>query len=146
MSAAHRRARLRPADRLRVGLRGLIARPGRTALTAIGIGIGIASMITVVGISASSRADLLAELDELGTDLLQVRPGQNLFGDEAVLPEDATPMLRAVPTVNRTAGVSAIATGVQRNRHADHPNGLSVVATDGAIGETLAIGARRAGE
>ncbi len=137
--SAHRRARLRPADRLRVGLRGLVARPGRTALTAIGIGIGIASMITVVGISASSRADLLAELDELGTDLLQVRPGQSVFGDEAVLPEDATSMLRAVPTVNRTAGVSAIAAEVQRNRHADHPNGLSVVATDGAIEDTLRL-------
>ena len=40
-------------------------------------------MVAVVGISASSRADLLAELDELGTNLLQVQPGSDLFGEDA---------------------------------------------------------------
>ncbi len=64
------------ADALAVGTVGLRAKRGRTLLTALGIAIGIAAMVAVVGISASSRADLLAELDALGTNLLQVAAGQ----------------------------------------------------------------------
>ena len=70
------RTRLRAADVLAVGTIGLRATRVRTLLTALGIAIGIAAMVSVVGISASSRADLLAELDELGTNLLQVQAGQ----------------------------------------------------------------------
>ncbi|MET0910183.1 MAG: ABC transporter permease, partial [Ilumatobacteraceae bacterium] len=46
---------MRLLDLLRVGTIGLRARRSRTALTALGIAIGIASMIAVVGISESSR-------------------------------------------------------------------------------------------
>ena len=66
---------------------GLRARRLRTTLTALGIAIGIAAMVAVVGISASSRANLLAELDELGTDLLRVAPGQTPFGESVTLPD-----------------------------------------------------------
>lgn len=133
------RSELRLPDRLRVGLRGLVARPGRTLLTALGIGIGIASMVMVVGISASSRADLLDELDELGTDLLQIQPGNDLFGEAAQLPTDADASIGAIPTVDETAGLTSLTSEVQRNAQADHPNGLSVVATDGSIGDTLRL-------
>ena len=54
------------------------------------------SMVAVLGISESSKADLLAQLDQLGTNLLRVAPGQSFLGDEAVLPESAAPMLRRV--------------------------------------------------
>ena len=67
---------LRPRDVISVGTIGLRVKRMRTALTALGIAIGISAMVAVVGISASSRADLLAELDELGTNLLQVAAGQ----------------------------------------------------------------------
>lgn len=139
MTATNTRARLRPTDRLRVGLRGLFSRPGRTLFTAIGIGIGIASMITVVGISASSRADLLAELDELGTDLLRIQPGQSVFGDSATLPTDAAAMIGSVPTVTDSAGTTRLSADVQRNRYTDDPNGLTVVSTDGTIEQTLRL-------
>ncbi len=131
------RSRIRFVDRLRTGLSGLGSRPARTLLTALGIAIGIASMVAVVGISSSSKADLLAELDELGTNLLQVRPGQSIFGDAASLPEDAAVMLGAVPTVEETAGVTALNTDVGRSSYDDDPNGLSVAATDGALAPTL---------
>ncbi len=140
--ARPRRSRLRPVDRVRTGLGGLASRPGRTLLTALGIAIGIASMVTVVGISSSSKADLLAELDELGTNLLQVRPGQSLFGDSATLPADADAMVRRVATVEDTAGIIAIPGDVQRNDHEDEPNGLSIIATDGRVSETLGLTAR----
>ena len=48
----------------------------KSSLTALGIAIGIAMLVAVVGISASSRADVLAQLDALGTDLLSVAPGR----------------------------------------------------------------------
>ena len=76
-AAALASSRLRAGDLLRVGTIGLRSRRLRTTLTALGIAIGIAAMVAVVGISASSRADLLAELDALGTDLLRVAPGQH---------------------------------------------------------------------
>ena len=57
---------------LSTGTLGLRAKSTRAVLTALGIALGIAAMVSVVGISASSRADLLAELDQLGTNLLQV--------------------------------------------------------------------------
>lgn len=133
------RSRLLARDRIGTGTIGLRSRPGRTALTAIGIAIGIASMVAVLGISSSSKADLIAEIDSLGTNLLQVRPGQNVFGESSQLPVDAHPMLARVGTVTESAGVTALATEVQRNEHDDTPNGLNVIATDAALADTLQI-------
>jgi putative ABC transport system permease protein len=108
-------------------------------LTAIGIAIGIASMIAVLGISASSKADLLAEIDALGTNLLQVRSGQGLFGEAPQLPTDARAMLDRVATVTDSAAVITLDTTVQRNPHDDTPNGLAVVAADDDVETTLDI-------
>ena len=72
------RSRLLPSDVLRVGAAGLRTRRVRAALSAVGIAIGIASMVAVLGISQSSRADLLARLDRLGTNLLVAGPGESL--------------------------------------------------------------------
>ena len=70
---------------MRVGVGSLGARAARTVLTALGIAIGIAALVSVVGISSSSRADLLAQLDKFGTNLLEVRAGQSIFGEAATL-------------------------------------------------------------
>src|SRR3954447_7857768 len=90
-------------DVLRTGALGLRTRRTRAALSALGIAIGVAAMVAVLGISQSSRADLLAQLDRLGTNLLRVTPGQSFLGDESTLPESAAPMLR------RARGVLAVA-------------------------------------
>ena len=87
------------ADILRTGSIGLRTRRTRAALSALGIAIGIASMVAVLGISESSRADLIAQLDQLGTNLLRVAPGQSFFGEEAELPESAAAMIRRVDGV-----------------------------------------------
>src|SRR5919201_1091530 len=92
---------LRPADILPVGSIGLRTRKLRGALSALGIAIGIASMVAVLGISASSKADLLATLDRLGTNLLAVKPGQSFFGEETTLPTSATPMIGRIDRVGR---------------------------------------------
>ena len=64
--------RLRPADLARVASVGLRTRPLRAALSALGIAIGVAAMVAVLGLSASCQAGLLAEIDRLGTNLLTV--------------------------------------------------------------------------
>jgi putative ABC transport system permease protein len=80
---------LRLKDWLGVASVGLRARPLRAALSALGIGIGTAAIVGVLGLSASSQAGLLAEIDRLGTNLLTVEAGHSLTGGEAKLPSEA---------------------------------------------------------
>ena len=80
MSAAA--GRLSPRDGLRVASVGLRARPLRAALSALGIAIGTAAIVAILGLSASSQAGLLAEIDRLGTNLLTVEAGQSLTGQD----------------------------------------------------------------
>ena len=94
-------SRLLPADALRLGATGLRARRLRAALSALGIAIGIASMVAVLGISDSSKADLLATLDRLGTNLLTVVPGQTFLGEDADLPDTASRMIGRIGAVQR---------------------------------------------
>lgn len=98
-------SRLAAGDRLRVGAAGLRTRPMRVFLSSLGIAIGIAAMIAVVGISSSSRADLDAQLDALGTNLLSAQNGTTMMGDQAVLPLSAEAMVGRIGPV---ADVSAI--------------------------------------
>ena len=63
-------SRLLAGDLVHVGSIGLRTRRARTALSCLGIAIGIAAMVAVVGISGSSKANLVAQLDRLGTGLL----------------------------------------------------------------------------
>ncbi|GAA3079350.1 ABC transporter permease [Streptosporangium carneum] len=100
-------ARLSPSDVLRVGAVGLRTRPTRVILSALGIAIGIATMIAVIGISSSSQEQLLRQLDRLGTNLLTVSAGRTLFGEEAKLPTGAVSMVKRVGPV-----ITASATGV----------------------------------
>ena len=105
-----RRSRLRLSDVLRLGGTGIKARPTRAFLSALGIAIGIAAMIAVVGISASSRAQLTAQLDSLGTNLLTTTAGQDLFGNSSSLPQDTVGRVRLIDKVE-----SASSTGVVKN-------------------------------
>jgi putative ABC transport system permease protein len=113
-----RPAGLRPGDVLRVGGAGLRARPLRVFLSALGIAIGIAAMISVVGISTSSRADLDRTLARLGTNLLTVGPGQTPFGKDSHLPNDAIAMIRRIqPVISGTATGKVSGANVYRNDH-----------------------------
>ena len=125
-------SRLRLVDLLRTAAVGLHTRRLRTSLTALGIAIGIAAMVAVVGISASSRANLLAELDELGTDLLRVAPGQTPFGDAATLPESARATAERIGPVTEAAGITGVPATVRRTDHVDEAvtGGIRVVAAD----------------
>jgi putative ABC transport system permease protein len=108
MTALLSPARLRPGDIVRVGAVGLRTRPTRALLSALGIAIGIAAMIAVVGISASSRADLDRELSALGTNLLTVTPGQSIFGEDASLPLAAESMIERIGPVRSTSAIGSV--------------------------------------
>ncbi|GAA1606717.1 ABC transporter permease [Kribbella sancticallisti] len=112
--AAGRRGReLRPArmgarDVVRVGAVGLRTRPLRAFLSALGIAIGIAAMVAVVGISSSSRAELNETLDALGTNLLTVAPGTRLTGEQAQLPLTAEAMVRRIGPVEALSAIGRV--------------------------------------
>ncbi|QMW65007.1 ABC transporter permease [Mumia sp. ZJ1417] len=108
-------ARMRIRDVVRVGASGLVTRPLRVVLSALGIAIGIASMLAVVGISTSSRAELDRQLDALGTNLLTVAPGETLFGDASHLPDDAVAMVDRIAPVTSTSATAVLAANVYRS-------------------------------
>ncbi len=126
-----RPARMWPGDVVRVGAVGLRTRPTRAFLSALGIAIGIAAMVSVVGISSSSRAELDRMLAALGTNLLTVSPGSTFTGGEAQLPIAAEQMVGRIGPVE---SVSAVAALDDRNvyRNAEIPkaqtNGLTTYA------------------
>ena len=139
MSAALASSRLLPADVLRVGASGLRARRLRAVLSALGVAIGIASMVAVLGVSESSKADLLAALDELGTNLLEVGPGQTFGGEDAELPESAPGMVRHMRSVEQASAVKQLDATVRRTDRIDEAEtgGIAVMASDTELARTL---------
>ncbi|MGW1617011.1 ABC transporter permease [Streptomyces sp. NPDC002285] len=138
-----RPARLRPADVVRLGGTGLRTRPLRVFLSALGIAIGMAAMIAVVGISASGQAEVDRRLEKLGTNLLRAAPAERQDGTQAQLPEQSVAMVRRIGPV-----LSAEQTGlieevkVYRNEHI--PSGRTGSIDVAATGRGLlpVIGAR----
>lgn len=102
-------ARLLPLDVVRLAAYGLRARPLRVVLSALGIAIGIAAMIAVVGISTSSRAQLNHLLSELGTNLLSAGPGTSMFGEAATMPPESIAMIGRLPQVQAVSAIGQLA-------------------------------------
>jgi putative ABC transport system permease protein len=138
-------SRLLPADVLRVGSAGLRARRLRAALSSLGIAIGIASMVAVLGISESSKADLLAALDRLGTNLLTVAPGQTFGGEAAELPEQSAAMIGRLDSVERAAATRTLDETVRRTDLIDEAEtgGIAVTAADPGLARLLGVRVRR---
>ena len=97
--AAPAAARLRPADLAALASIGLRTRKLRAGLSALGIAIGVAAIVAVLGLAASSQAALLAEIQALGTNLLTVTNGQTFSGATAELPAAAPGMIARLPGV-----------------------------------------------
>ena len=100
--------RLSPADVLRLAAYGLRARPLRVVLSALGIAIGIAAMVAVVGTSTSSRAQLNRLLDSLGTNLLTAGPGLTLSGEQATLPDESVVMVGRIGSVESVTAIGQL--------------------------------------
>ncbi len=131
---------------LRAAVAGLRARRLRSLLSAAGVAIGIAAMVAVLGVSSSSRADLLAQLDALGTNLLRVSPGQSFLGDESELPESARGTISRLGGVERAAAVRGVREATVRRTPfipEAETGGIGVLAADAGLAETVAAKLRR---
>jgi len=135
------RSSLRAADLLPIGTLGLRSRRTRAALSALGIAIGIASMVAVLGVTRSSESHLLAQLDKLGTNLLTVVNGSSLGANaEAELPVTAAPMIGRVDGVLGVAPTAQLGTlHVYRNDRvpSGQTGGLAVRVCDSSLLATL---------
>jgi putative ABC transport system permease protein len=100
--------RLGLKDGLRVASVGLRARPLRAGLSALGIAIGTAAIVAILGLSSSSQAGLLAEIDRLGTNLLTVEAGHSITGEDASLPLEAPARMTLLGHVQRPAHTALI--------------------------------------
>ena len=146
-AAAPRAVRLQPGDLAGLASVGLRTRKLRAALSALGIAIGVAAIVAVLGLASSSQAGLLAEISRLGTNLLTVANGQTFTGATAELPVAAPGMIARLPgvtAVQETGTVSGV--NAYRSPHIPsiHTNALSVDASTlglpGVVGTSLAQG------
>jgi putative ABC transport system permease protein len=132
--------RLRWPDLARLAGVGIRTRKLRAALSALGIAIGVAAIVAVLGLSSSSSAGLLAEIDRLGTNLLTVTTGSNLFGETTALPMQAPGMIARIGPVTKVESTGSTDANVYRTPliPAVNTNALSVQAA--SLGLPPAVG------
>ena len=102
------REQLQLSDLARLSIVGLRTRKLRAGLSALGIAIGVAAIVAVLGISASSQAGLLDEINQLGTNLLTVSNGENLLGAPTELPVTAPAMIERIRGVEQVQSTGAV--------------------------------------
>jgi putative ABC transport system permease protein len=133
------KSRLRVTDLLPTSTLGLRSRPLRALLSGLGIAIGIASIVAVLGVTRSSQSHLLAQIDQLGTNLLTVANGEDQGGTERELLTTAAPMTRQIPNVLSVAPTAELAANVYSNDHipTGQTGGRGVRACDASLLTTL---------
>jgi putative ABC transport system permease protein len=140
-------SRLRTSDVFGVAIDGLRHRKMRTALSALGITIGIAAMVAVLGLSESSRADLSHQIEALGTNLLTVEPATGFGAGDGALPEEAVAKISRIGPVEVVADIVALEQLPLRNdvMSDNETKGLTAIAADvdllGTLRGTVAAGA-----
>lgn len=134
-------SRLAPGDAARVALEGMRARPLRAVLSGLGIALGIAALVAVVGLSSSSKAQVAQELDALGTNLLTVSAGNTIGGDSAELPEESIAMVERIGPVYAAAATGSTDAYVYRNQYIDsiETGGLAVRAATLSLQDTIGL-------
>src|SRR5215472_9011119 len=130
---------LRARDIGPLAVLGLLSRPVRAVLSAAGVALGIATMVAVLGISSSSRAQLIAEIDALGTNLLTVTPGQTVTGLTFSLPKSAPAMVRRIGPVLAASAIGDVQASVYRNDRipAVNTGAVTVYSADTSLLRTL---------
>ncbi|KOX12712.1 ABC transporter permease [Saccharothrix sp. NRRL B-16348] len=125
--------RLRPADVLRLGLVGVHTRPLRTVLASVGVAIGIAALVAVIGVPASNQSALRARFEALGPNLLQAEAGSAGFGGDrpAKLPDDAADRAARIAPVQAASATGNTDAAIRRNDRLppERTGGLAVRAT-----------------
>jgi putative ABC transport system permease protein len=146
MAASLKPSRLGFGDLIRTATIGIRTRKRRSALSALGIMIGIAAMVAVLGLSQSSKSELLAQLERLGTNLLTVEPSEGLGQGSGTLPATATDMIARIGPIEATSMLSAVPARVYRSDLVPtaKTGGISIQAVDrdllAVLGGSLADG------
>ena len=130
-----KRKKLRTRDLFFVALYGVRARKGRATLTSIGIGIGIAAIVAVSGISASGRADLLSTLESLGTNLVKASPQAGFFGTQEDLPKGVLGMVERIGPVEEVTSTTQTDLLVRRSNFISEfeGGGISTIITSAEL-------------
>ena len=133
------RSKLRVGDVLRVGSLGLRTRRLRTGLSTLGVAIGIAAMVGVLGLSASSQEDLNSKIRALGTNLLEVQAGAGFGRGSGELPTTAVGMVSRIGPVTAVSSLTTVDTTVRRTDTISEgiTSGISVFAADEGLLDTL---------
>jgi putative ABC transport system permease protein len=137
---------VRPSDLGRLSTAGLRTRKLRAGLSALGIAIGVAAIVAVLGLSSSASAGLLNEISALGTNLLVVENGQTITGATAELPKAAPDMIGRINGVTQVEQTGSVNGSVFRNPliPSIDTNALSIDATSlgllRTVGTTVATG------
>lgn len=133
------RSRLRVGDVLRVGSLGLRTRRLRTSLSTLGVAIGIAAMVGVLGLSASSQEDLNAKIRALGTNLLEIQAGTGFGRGSGELPTTAVGMISRIGPVTSVSSLTTIDATVRRTDAISEgiTSGISVFAADTGLLDAL---------
>ena len=112
-------------------------------LSALGVAIGIAALTSVVGITASERAALLAQIDRLGTNILTASDSAGGQGPGSGLPTTAAAMVARIPGVRtgfrHPGGADARRLTATTWCRPTRLPGLSVLTADPALPSTLGI-------
>ncbi|HYR53336.1 MAG TPA: ABC transporter permease [Methylomirabilota bacterium] len=126
---------LRAADLFALAGLGLRIRRLRAALSALGICIGIAAIVGVLGITQSSESDLVAQIDRLGTNLLTVQNGRSFNGAEGTLPQAAPGMIGHMAGVEHVSATALLTPSVYRTDlvPAFETGGIGVRAADSSL-------------
>ncbi|WGD36256.1 ABC transporter permease [Lysinibacter sp. HNR] len=134
------RSHLRSKDLLALGFHGSRAHPVRAILSALGIAIGIAAMVAVIGISTSSQALVKEKLAALGTNMLTVTAGETIFRQDATLPLESVERVKRLPQIKEVSSTALLDNiNVYRNAHIDRgiTGGLRVMAAEGNLLKTV---------
>jgi len=139
--ATPNRSRLAARDLLRLATLGMRGRPARAVLSAAGIALGVATVVGVLGISSSSRAQLIAQIDALGTNLLTVAPAQSVTGGFPTLPARAPAMVRRIGPVQAASALGDVGRNVSIYRSdripAANTDAITVYAAQATLLSTL---------
>jgi putative ABC transport system permease protein len=129
--------KLRLSDFARLSAVGLRTRKLRSGLSALGIAIGVAAIVAVLGLSSSAQAGLLNEISSLGTNLLVVQNGQDLVGQTAELPKAAPAMIGRIGPVTQVQEIGSVKGDVYRSPL------IPTIDTDGLSIEAASLGLLR---
>ncbi|MFJ2544035.1 ABC transporter permease [Microbacterium sp. NPDC087589] len=134
-----RPSRLRATDALALGMAGVKTRPIRAVLSALGIAIGIAAMVAVLGITSSSQARVNQQLSELGTNMLTAEAGRNLLGQQTTLPEYSVSQVLRLPGVTAASSIAVLRGDVFRSEFIDRNSnqGIQIAVAESTLPQVV---------